>query len=198
MRITAITKFKHGALYAALCSLGWTQSEFARRCGLSAQTAGEIINLQKKPSPTLADQIQKILGEHGVYIDPCVEWPETYVGHKDRVVVDQTKDIDPLEVEYAKNFYQIQEPYRVDICFHDVVEEALQTLPPREEKVVRMRYGIGLATDPLTYREISNKLDISIERARQLEKKALKRLKFGNSLHRAKAKATLLLEMESV
>lgn len=56
------------------------------------------------------------------------------------------------------------------------LEEALQTLTPREAKVLRMRFGIGLGTDH-TLEEIGNQFDVTRERIRQIEAKALQKLK---------------------
>jgi RNA polymerase primary sigma factor len=48
-------------------------------------------------------------------------------------------------------------------------------LTPREEKILRMRYGIGEKTD-YTLDEISREFDLTRERIRQIEAKALQKL----------------------
>lgn len=57
-----------------------------------------------------------------------------------------------------------------------VIEESLGTLTPREAKVLRMRFGIGLGTDH-TLEEIGNQFDVTRERIRQIEAKALQKLR---------------------
>lgn len=57
-----------------------------------------------------------------------------------------------------------------------VVQEVLDTLPPRESKILRLRYGVELTAD-YTLAEVGNRYDLSQERIRQLETKALRRLK---------------------
>ncbi|GGO65779.1 sigma-70 family RNA polymerase sigma factor [Nonomuraea cavernae] len=58
----------------------------------------------------------------------------------------------------------------------DQVHEVLTSLPPREAFVIRHRYGLaGLETR--TYAEIAERLGLTRERIRQLEKQALKRLR---------------------
>lgn len=52
----------------------------------------------------------------------------------------------------------------------------LKTLPPKEEKVIRMRFGIGADKDH-TLDEIGRHFSISRERVRQIELKALRKLK---------------------
>lgn len=55
------------------------------------------------------------------------------------------------------------------------VEEALSTLSPREQEVLRLRFGFN-GNHPHTLAEIGDKYGISRERVRQIEAKALKRL----------------------
>ena len=64
-----------------------------------------------------------------------------------------------------------------------VIVESLETLTPREQKVLRMRFGIGLGTDH-TLEEIGNQFDVTRERIRQIEAKALQKLR--SSLKTAK------------
>lgn len=54
--------------------------------------------------------------------------------------------------------------------------EALKTLPPREAKVLAMRFGIGMDSD-YTLEEVSNQFDVSRERIRQIQAKALQGLR---------------------
>ena len=52
---------------------------------------------------------------------------------------------------------------------------ALATLTPREERILRMRFGIGLDTD-YTLEEIGQKFSVTRERIREIESKSLKLL----------------------
>lgn len=61
----------------------------------------------------------------------------------------------------------------------DEVEDVLATLTPREEKVLRMRYGIGEATT-YSLEEIGSRFALTRERIRQIEIKALKKLRMAN------------------
>ena len=51
----------------------------------------------------------------------------------------------------------------------------LSTLTPREERVLRMRFGIGMLTDH-TLEEVGRQFSVTRERIRQIEAKALKKL----------------------
>lgn len=57
-----------------------------------------------------------------------------------------------------------------------VVGSALTSLSPREERVLRMRFGIGMPTDH-TLEEVGEQFDVTRERIRQIEAKGLKKLK---------------------
>ena len=58
----------------------------------------------------------------------------------------------------------------------DVVKDILDGLTPREAKVLRMRFGIEMSTDH-TLEEVGKQFDVSRERIRQIEAKALRKLK---------------------
>jgi RNA polymerase primary sigma factor len=59
---------------------------------------------------------------------------------------------------------------------HEDLQDALSTLTPREVRVLRMRFGLGGA-DTYTLREVGEKLGVTRERIRQIEGKALKKLR---------------------
>lgn len=58
----------------------------------------------------------------------------------------------------------------------DVVKDILDGLTPREAKVLRMRFGIEMSTDH-TLEEVGKQFDVTRERIRQIEAKALRKLK---------------------
>ena len=58
----------------------------------------------------------------------------------------------------------------------DVVKDVLDSLTPREAKVLRMRFGIEMSTDH-TLEEVGKQFDVTRERIRQIEAKALRKLK---------------------
>ena len=58
----------------------------------------------------------------------------------------------------------------------DVVKEVLDSLTPREAKVLRMRFGVEMTTDH-TLEEVGKQFDVTRERIRQIEAKALRKLR---------------------
>ena len=58
----------------------------------------------------------------------------------------------------------------------DVVKEVLDSLTPREAKVLRMRFGVEMSSDQ-TLEEVGKQFDVTRERIRQIEAKALRKLR---------------------
>jgi len=61
----------------------------------------------------------------------------------------------------------------------EATREVLSTLTPREAKVLRMRFGIDMPTDH-TLEEVGKQFDVTRERIRQIEAKALRKLRHPN------------------
>jgi RNA polymerase sigma factor (sigma-70 family) len=58
----------------------------------------------------------------------------------------------------------------------ELIEAILDSVTPREAKVLRMRFGIGMSTDH-TLEEVGKQLDVTRERIRQIEAKALRKMR---------------------
>ena len=68
----------------------------------------------------------------------------------------------------------------------DVVKEVLDSLTPREAKVLRMRFGIEMNTDQ-TLEEVGKQFDVTRERIRQIEAKALRKLRHPSRADKLKS-----------
>lgn len=66
----------------------------------------------------------------------------------------------------------------VETALRDQIDDVLSTLTPREEKVIRMRYGIGEQA-AYSLEEIGSQFSLTRERIRQIEIKALKKLRLN-------------------
>jgi RNA polymerase primary sigma factor len=67
-----------------------------------------------------------------------------------------------------------------------VVGELLDGLSAREAKVLRMRFGIDMSTDH-TLEEVGKQFDVTRERIRQIEAKAMRKLKHPSHSERLRA-----------
>jgi RNA polymerase primary sigma factor len=68
----------------------------------------------------------------------------------------------------------------------DATRDVLDTLTPREAKVLRMRFGIEMNTDH-TLEEVGKQFDVTRERIRQIEAKALRKLRHPTRSERLKS-----------
>ena len=64
----------------------------------------------------------------------------------------------------------------IDTNVRDETANILKTLSPKEEKVIRLRFGIGCEREH-TLEEIGQEFDVTRERIRQIEAKALRQLR---------------------
>lgn len=76
--------------------------------------------------------------------------------------IEDTTSIDPRD-------------YANDTFLKDEIDKILSELPPREEKILRMRFGIDDGK-PKTLEEVGQACNVTRERIRQIESKALRRL----------------------
>jgi RNA polymerase primary sigma factor len=67
----------------------------------------------------------------------------------------------------------------IEASLSEKTREILKTLSPREEKVLRMRYGIGEKTEH-TLEEVGKNFRVTRERIRQIEAKAIEKLKHSS------------------
>jgi RNA polymerase primary sigma factor len=78
----------------------------------------------------------------------------------------------------------------LDMAIHSNLREAttrvLSSLTPREERVLRMRFGIGMNTDH-TLEEVGQQFNVTRERIRQIEAKALRKLKHPSRSRRLRS-----------
>jgi RNA polymerase primary sigma factor len=74
----------------------------------------------------------------------------------------------------------------IKLNLSEQTRRVLSTLTPREEKVLRMRFGIGEKADH-TLEEVGRDFDVTRERIRQIEAKALRKLRHPSRSKRLKA-----------
>ncbi|MCA1556204.1 MAG: RNA polymerase sigma factor RpoD, partial [Acidobacteria bacterium] len=68
-----------------------------------------------------------------------------------------------------------------------ITDEVLATLTPREEKVIKMRFGLGSTGSEHTLEEVGQHFAVTRERIRQIEAKALRKLRHPSRSRRLKA-----------
>jgi RNA polymerase primary sigma factor len=67
----------------------------------------------------------------------------------------------------------------IDVDLQEQTESVLKTLTPREEQVIKMRFGVGDGSER-TLEEVSQSFGVTRERIRQIEAKALHKLRHSS------------------
>lgn len=99
--------------------------------------------------------------------------------------LDDLPGIDRLIAVHAKNQFASRDPMECveDIQLGESIDYFLSTLKLKEENVLRMRFGLGIQ-ESMTLEEVGARLDVTRERIRQIEAKALRRLRHPARLER--------------
>jgi RNA polymerase primary sigma factor len=75
----------------------------------------------------------------------------------------------------------------INTNLREITEEVLKTLTPREEKVIKMRFGLGPNGSEHTLEEVGQHFAVTRERIRQIEAKALRKLRHPSRSRKLKA-----------
>jgi len=118
------------------------------------------------------DKVRKVLkiAKEPISLEtPVGEEEDSHLGD----FIEDKKAVSPIEAAIKANL-------------HGQIDSVLKTLTPREEKVLRMRFGIGEVTDH-TLEEVGQTFDVTRERIRQIEAKALRKLRHPSRSKRLKS-----------
>ena len=117
--------------------------------------------------------------ELSTYLDVELEKIEEYLNHaKLPVSLDaiMNNESDSCLLDTIPNDYPVTDNALLEDSFNDDIRKILNTLPPRERKIITMYFGLG-SGEPIILEEIAIINGLSKERVRQLKDKALKELR---------------------
>ncbi len=89
------------------------------------------------------------------------------------------------EILKDSNFKEPEERL-IDESLKETISKSLETLSEKEQKVIKLRYGLD-GVDPLSLKEIGKRFNLTKERIRQIEKKAIRRLRHPSRSQALKA-----------
>lgn len=175
MKVIITARVKNAHLVEARLALGYkTMKDMERGTGLRSTMICAAENF--KYCPALRDTIDQWEKAYKMPIEYL--FPEGYkiaVKHKMGRPVSIVRDFKVLPM--VNNPIHYLESWDEDKSRpEDFLPEALTTLTEREAKVLKLRYGID-GEKELTLRQIGDKFKVTQERIRQIEAKALRKLK---------------------
>jgi RNA polymerase primary sigma factor len=148
---------------------------------LPLNRANELVQIQKarkmvQDSRSLEEEIQEVarlLNMDKDHVADLINISREYVSLDNPLSTD--RDSSALEDFIEDEQYEAPEQYAMDRALKEDIESVLDTLDQKEAAVIRFRYGLGDCA-PLSLKELGDRFNLTKERIRQIEKKAIKRL----------------------
>ncbi len=166
MKITAVTKFKHGILLDSIRATGFSVCAFARHIGVNASSLCHYVNLAKKPSFIIAEKIISGLATLGVVTSFEELWPEAFTPTGKLITIEQSQDVEPLllsqYVQYESDRLLSNSNGETPPEIPESVQFALKSLRPTARKIVNL-YCEGMKVE-----EISKEVKIHRNRVGQI------------------------------
>lgn len=161
-----------------------SQSAFCKEAGMPATALSELITMRKPPLTLLgefSDAAKKLM--EVLCLAPTDLWTsEQLTLHLKSNSAEREVNLDGMRAALGINTEEAlllvapsPEEVMEEKDIQKLIEEQLASITPREEKVLRLRYGIGC--EEHTLEETGQVLEVTRERIRQIECKALRKLK---------------------
>lgn len=160
-------------------------SAFCKSIGMMPQKVTEVIAMRKPPLNNNGEfsHIAKLLMEELCALPTDLWTPEQLTLKLERNSAQRDVSSEGMRAAlgmHAEEMLELMKPDAPDeaVLKHEMVrlvEEQLEALSPRTALIMRMRYGMGC--EEHTYEEIGDKFDLTKERIRQIEARALRHLK---------------------
>lgn len=164
---------------AGYSSLG----EFCRLNGIMKYVSnlGDVVNMKKSPLNSKGEFLNCI--KHMADILACA--PEDLFSdiqmHSVLKTNKRTVEVNEAEMKFmleqSNNTSKLLEDHYSDEQRDYAVEKMLETLTPKEQKIIEMRMGLGEYDREHTLKEIGDGMGVGMERIRQIEARALRKLR---------------------
>jgi RNA polymerase primary sigma factor len=163
------------AILKAIC-------EKSRMIRLPLNRANELVQIQKarklvqdsQSTETEIREVARLLNMDEDHVAELLNISREHIS-LDNPVYANDRDSNALEDFIEDEQHEAPEKYVIDQALKQDIEEVLDTLDQKEATIIRFRYGLGNCS-PLSLKEIGDRFNLTKERIRQIEKKAIKRL----------------------
>ena len=173
-------KVRNNLLLRAIEAAGGSPGQkWCRQVGLTYSTVNQLINMTESPVTTKGELTKTAV--RLCEVTGCLPeelWSSDQVRPLEKNFteleitgpqLEQLMSAGPLHLEADLDRFEL--PL--------ITDRLLEKLTEREEAVLRLRFGIGCSDDH-TYEEVGKALDLSLERVRQIEKKAFRKIRSHN------------------
>ncbi|MDR2807447.1 MAG: RNA polymerase sigma factor RpoD/SigA [Spirochaetaceae bacterium] len=163
------------AILKAIC-------EKSRMIRLPLNRANELVQIEKarkivqdiNSSEAEISKIAEILDMDASHVAEIINISRDLVS-LENPVAGMDRDSSVLGDFIEDEVYQSPDEYAVISALQSDIETVLRTLTPKEAQIIRYRFGLGNSI-PMSLKEIGDHFNLTKERIRQIEKKAIKRL----------------------
>jgi len=183
--VALVGRLKHGAIVEGLARKGWNQSDLARALNCSPSEVALVVNMKHVPSKRWLTPAREavLLDLTGKLPDDL--WPEwahdpEWLSRDKRIAV--IRDVSPerlLRGAERLGLLPAADGYEITLAaeLKDAVQQAVHGLEShRDRQVLELRFGLVDGVE-YTYEEIVEQLCVGSERVRQIEKRAIRRLR---------------------
>jgi len=188
--ITAADKFDYRKGYHFISYAVWwikqsilkALSEKTRLIRLPLNRANQLMQIERfrKEKDQLSgneissDEIARELDIEQTSVNDIINASREYISFDAPIMFDK-KERFLSEILKDMNFKE-PEARLIDDALKDAIMDALETLTEKEQTVIKYRYGLD-GNEPMSLKEIGKKFNLTKERIRQIEKKAIRRLR---------------------
>lgn len=177
------TRVKNNRLYRLIMEHNPSVTAFGKAVGIRRDILYGLLSFripaydgwQHNQLPTdLAQRIAAALGKPVEYVFPvqlCSQKTNSF--RSVEIGIEHARRISQYSVAPKELGWDNPSKTMVKTC----VEETLSEIPEREAKVIKLRFGFGDDAEPMSLREVAKKLRVTTERIRQIEAKAIRRLR---------------------
>jgi len=167
--------------------------EYGHEIRLPMNRANELVNIEKA---------RKMIGENKTESEQVDEISAMLGMNKEivRNLMNVSREMKSLDVPMSNSDatsdtvgdlifdtrYKNPETEAIEKSLHEDIEEALSKLNPKEEKILRMRFGLN-GEEPMSLKEVGDEIGLTKERIRQIEKHAISTIRLPSRIKKLSA-----------